>query len=84
MTNVFGNIMRTNVIPRVLLTFYTSERNRREESNDEANRRHGSNSADNEALIIVGHYAHRQLYKSLLHDSLLKFKVYLERKLKVR
>lgn len=84
-TNVFsGNTMRTNVIPCVPLTFYTLERNRREWSNDEANRRHGFNSADNEALIIVGQSAHRQLYKPLLHDSLLKFRISLERKFEVR
>lgn len=75
--------MCSAVIPCVPLTFYTSERNRRERNNDEANRRrrHGFNSADNEALIIVGQYAHRQLYKSLLHDSLLKFRVFLERQI---
>lgn len=33
----------------------------KERSNDEANRRHGTNSADNEALIIVGRYAKLQL-----------------------
>jgi len=49
-----------NATQCVPLTFYTGEKPAGQ-SNDEANRRDGANLADNEALIIVGRYAHRQL-----------------------
>jgi len=51
------NVQRCNTTRTIDLL----HRDQREWSNDEANRRHGSNSADNEALIIVGRNAHRQL-----------------------